>query len=169
MKAKVWVLISAILFLVALVCAETRQEAQEPMPRKEERRATLVRKDLLQPTKKQLSPPLRNIFTRQRISSSGEGSGYLGTEQRASGQGTPFQPGSENRNAEISIDVKYIGYVHSEKRVIALIIFGGETYAVESGDMLEGGIHIGEITPDDVEVIGPDSEPNKVKLEGEKP
>jgi hypothetical protein len=168
MKAKTWELVSAILFSAVLVCAETRQEAQEPTPRKVKGQTSLVRKDLLQPARRQLSPPLRNIFTRQRISSSGEGSEYLGAEQRLSPGGTPFQPGSENQNEEISINVKYIGYVHSEKRVIALIILGGEAYAVESGDMLEGGIHIGKITPDDMEVIGPDSEPNKVKLEGEE-
>jgi hypothetical protein len=169
MKAKAWVLVSAILFFAVFVCAGSRQEAQESTPRKAKGQTSLVRKDLLQPTRKQLSPPLRNIFTRQRISSSGEGSEYFGEEQRLSPRGTPFQAVSENQNAEISINVKYIGYVNSEKRVIALIILNGETYAVESGDMLEGGVHIGEITPDDIEVIGPDSESNKVKLEGEKP
>jgi len=169
MKAKTWELVSAILFLAVLVCAETRQEAQEPTSRKVKGQTSLVRKDLLQPTQKQLSPPQRNIFTRQRISPSREGSEYLGADQKLSPGGTPFQAGSENQNAEISIDVKYIGYVYSEKKVIALIILSGETFAVESGDILEGGLHIGEITPDDIEVIGPDSESNKVKLEGEEP
>jgi len=169
MKAKTWALVSAILFLAVIVCAETRQETQEPSLQKVKGKTSLVRKDLLQPAQKQLSPPLRNIFTRQRISSSGEESGYFGADQNLSLGESRSQAGPENQNAEISIDVKYIGYVRSEKRVIALIIFGGETYAVESGDMLEGGIHIGEITPDDIEVIAPDSEPNKVKLEGEKP
>jgi hypothetical protein len=169
MEAKMRVLVSALFFLVALICAETRQEAQKTAPQKIKEQTSLVRKDLLQPTRKQVSPPLRNIFTRQSISSSREGSEYLGADQRLSTGRTPFQAGSESQNAEISINVKYIGYVHSEKKVIALIILSGETYAVESGDMLEGGIHIGEITPDDIEVIGPDSESNKVKLEGEKP
>jgi hypothetical protein len=100
---------------------------------------------------------------------SGERPGFFGTVGETSRSGSPIQPGSKNETTEISINVTYIGYVNSEERVIALIILDGETYAVESGDLLEGGIHIGEITPDDIEIIGPDTESNKVKLEGEKP
>lgn len=169
MKAKAWALISTILFVILHVWAAARQEAQEPGSQKTVGQTSLVRKDLLEPSKRQLSPPLRNIFTRQRIIPSGERPGFFGTEGEASPGGTSVRPGSENENTEISINVKYIGYVNSEERVIALIILDGETYAVESGDLLEGGIHIGEITPDDVEIIGPDSGSNKVKLEGERP
>jgi Tfp pilus assembly protein PilP len=169
MKAKAWALVSVSLFLIVLVCAEARQQAQEQDLPKVKGQTGLVRKDLLEPTRKQLLPPQRNIFTRQRIIPSGEGPGFFGTEGEPQRGGTPTQSGSKNENTEISINVKYIGYVNSEQRVIALIIFGAETYAVESGDLLEGGINIGEITPDDIEIIGPDSEPNRVKLEGEKP
>jgi hypothetical protein len=169
MKAKAWALVSTILFLIVLVCAEATQEAQEPSPQKIKGQASLVRKDLLQPTRKRLLPPRRNIFTRQRIIPSGEEGGFSNADRMRSQSETPSQAGSKNDNAEISIDVKYIGYVNSEQRVIALIILSSETYAVESGDLLEGGIQIGEITPDDIEIIGPDSEPKKVKLEGEKP
>ncbi len=168
MKAKAWALVSTILFFTFLVCAETTLEAQEPSPQKI-KQASLVRKDLLQPTRKRLLPPQRNIFTRQRIIPSGERPEFFGTEGEPSRGGTPIQPDAKNENTEISINLKYIGYVNSEERVIALIILDGETYAVESGDLLEGGIHIGEITPGDIEIIGPDSESNKVKLEGENP
>lgn len=162
-------IVSSLLFLSVLVCANTLQKAQEPGPQKTMGQTSLVRKDLLEPTRKQLSQPLRNIFTRQRIVPGGERPGIFGTVGEPSGGGTSTQPGSKSENTEISINVQYIGYVNSEERVIALIILDGETYAVESGDLLEGGIHIGEITPDDIEIIGPDSESNKVKLEGEKP
>lgn len=70
---------------------------------------------------------------------------------------------------EARIDVKYIGYVKSEKRVVALIILEGQTYAVESGDVLEMDVTIGEITPDDMEIIDQGSEPKRINLEGEKP
>jgi hypothetical protein len=169
MEAKTRILISALFFLAVFICAETRQEARKTAPQNAKEQTSLVRKDLLQTARKQLSSPLRNIFTRQSIRSSREGSGDLGADQRLLSGRTPLQAGSESQNAETSINVKYIGYVHSEKKVIALIILSGETYAVESGDLLEGGMHIGEITPDDIEIIGPDSESNKVKLEGEKP
>lgn len=169
MKAKSWILLSAFLFLMVLVCAEAQQQAQEPDLPKVKGQTGLVRKDLLEPTRKRLLPPQRNIFTRQRMIPRGGEEEFFNTERMPSPGGTTFQPGSKNDNAEIAMDVKYIGYVNSEQRVIGLIVLSGEIYAVESGELLEGGIHIGEITPDDIEIIGPDSEPNKVKLEGEKP
>jgi hypothetical protein len=169
MKSKSWILASTVIFLFGFLCAETPQENRKPGAKKIMEQTSLVRKDLLETTKKQLSPPLRNIFTRHRISSRGEEPGLLGAEGEPS-QSSPFiQSGSKNENTEMPINVKYIGYVNSEKRVIALILLDGETYAVETGDMLEGGISVGEITPDDVEIIGPDSDSIKVKLEGEKP
>jgi Tfp pilus assembly protein PilP len=65
--------------------------------------------------------------------------------------------------------VKYIGYVQSGKKVVALIILEGNTYAVESGDVLETGLTIGEITPELMEIFERGSEPRKISLEGEKP
>ncbi len=168
MKTKAVALVSTGLFLIVLVCSGASQETREPSAQKEVP-SSLVRKDLLKPTRKPLSPPLRNIFTRQRVSSSGERGGILGAERQLASGGRTGRAGSNKGNKEFSINVKYIGYVNSEERVIALIILGGEAYAVASGDLLEGGIHVGEITPEDIEVIGPDSESNKVKLEGEEP
>jgi Tfp pilus assembly protein PilP len=65
--------------------------------------------------------------------------------------------------------VKYIGYVKSGKKVVALILIGSETYAVESGDVLEVGMTIGKITPDDMEIFNQGSEPIRINLEGERP
>ena len=65
--------------------------------------------------------------------------------------------------------MKYIGYVKSGNRVVALVIFEGDTYAVESGDVLEMGLTIGDITPDELEIIDRGSEPVRINLEGEKP
>jgi hypothetical protein len=53
--------------------------------------------------------------------------------------------------------------------VVALIILEGNTYAVESGDVLEMGVSIGEITPDYMEINDRGSEPIRINLEGEKP
>ena len=40
---------------------------------------------------------------------------------------------------------------------------------IESGDVLEMDVTIGEITPDDMEIISQGSEPKRINLEGEKP
>ena len=142
-----------------------KEKAQEIKEHK-----SLIRKELLTSLNKTLIPPKRNIFTRQRagaianeISSSGDFQAFQAPGQKKS----PDQ--QETAIEETRINVNYIGYVKSGKRVVALIIFEGETYAVESGDVLEMGLTIGDITPDKMEIINLGSEPIKINLEGEKP
>jgi hypothetical protein len=139
---------------------EKRQEKKE--------RTSLVRKDLLQPTKEPLSPIKRNIFTRGRMAPVEGGDNSILEDFRRPGQkqSPDSQPAEEER---VRIDVKYIGYVQSGEKVVALIILEGNTYAVESGDVLEMGVSIGEITPDDMEIIDRGSEAIRINLEGEKP
>ncbi len=79
-------------------------------------------------------------------------------------------PDQEKAVMEVDrFNVKYIGYVRSGERVVALILLGSKSYAVESGDILETGLTIGEITPDDIEISSQGSEPQRINLEGEKP
>jgi len=142
-----------------------------PQDGKEKRQNSLIMKELLIPPKKSLAPPKRNIFTRQRENSGANEfspSGDFQSAAQTSGQNiSPDQKKSAMEEARIN--VKYIGYVKSGKRVVALIILEGQTYAVESGDILEMGLTIGEITPDDMEIFDQGSEPKKINLEGEKP
>jgi hypothetical protein len=139
--------------------------------RKEKRQNSLIMKELLIPPEKSLAPPKRNIFTRQRANSGANEffpSGDFQSLTQTLGQKiTPDQEKSAMEEARIN--VQYIGYVKSGKRVVALIILEGQTYAVESGDVLEMGVTIGEITPDDMEIIDQGSEPKRINLEGEKP
>ena len=119
--------------------------------------------------KKSLAPPKRNIFTRQRASMGANESSPLGGSQ-SPGQTSrqKISPGQKKAAMEENrINVLYIGYVRSGKRVVALIILEGQTYAVESGDVLETGVTIGEITPDDLEIMSQGSEPRRINLEGE--
>jgi Tfp pilus assembly protein PilP len=132
---------------------------------------SFVRKELLTLPKKSLSPIKRNIFTRQKttaVENEISLSGDFQTPGQASGQ--KISPDKKKPSMEETpINVKYIGYVQSGKKVVALIILEGETYAVESGDILETGVSIGEITPDDMEIFDRGSEPKRINLEGEKP
>jgi hypothetical protein len=134
-----------------------------------EEQKSLIMKDLLKPNKKPLPPPKRNIFTRQRGSSVAE---EFSPQENFSSQGlTTAQKKSPDQKeaaaVETGVNVQYIGYVQSGQRVVALIILGGQTYAVESGDVLESGVTIGEITPADLEITGQGSQPKRIKLEGE--
>jgi Tfp pilus assembly protein PilP len=145
---------------------------QNPKKKKQEKneQISLIRKELLTPSKKYLSPAKRNIFTRQRTAAVENG---IALSSRGGDFQTPGQKKSpaqrESAVEEVQVDVKYIGYVQSGEKVVALIILEGETYAVESGDILETGVSIGEITPDDMEIFERDSEPKRINLEGEKP
>lgn len=142
-----------------------------PQERKEKRQNSLIMKELLMPPKKSLAPPKRNIFTRQRANSGANEfspSGDFQSPAQTSGQ--KISPEKEKSAIEEArINVKYIGYVKSGKKVVALIILEGQTYAVESGDVLDMGVTIGEITPENMEIFDQGSEPKKINLEGEKP
>jgi len=142
-----------------------------PQDGKEKKQNSLIMKELLMPPKKSLAPTKRNIFTKQRANSGAYGfspSGDFQSPAHTSGQ--KISPDQEkSAMEEARINVKYIGYVKSGKRVVALIILEGQTYAVESGDILEMGVTIGEITPDDMEIFDQGSEPKRITLEGEKP
>jgi hypothetical protein len=133
--------------------------------RKEEK--SMVRKDLLISRKKELKPPQRNIFTAGRHRSE---SGELPRQKKIQGLLSEEDLSQKNEEKKEAVfDVKYIGHVFSGKKVVALLIFRGEMYAVEAGDVLETGLTIGEITPGSIQIIGPDSKPVKVRLEGEEP
>lgn len=140
---------------------ENRQKKKEPH--------SLVRRDLLTPTRKFLPAAQRNIFTRQRTASGEEGIPFSG----AADFQTPEQIKSASQPVsaveEVRSIIRYIGYVRSGDRVVALIIVEGNTYAVESGDVLEMGVSISEITPNEIEISDRGSEPVRISLEGEKP
>lgn len=130
----------------------------------------MIRKELLTLLDRTLIPPKRNIFTRQRARAIANEISSFEDSQTFQTPGLKKPMGQrETVTEEARINVKYIGYVKSGKRVVALILFEGNTYAVESGDVLEMGLTIGDISPDGMEIIGKGSEPTRINLEGEKP
>ena len=50
-----------------------------------------------------------------------------------------------------------------------LIVYQGETLAVEEKDILDSRITVGAITPDEIELVGPDSQIKKYSFEGDNP
>ena len=66
------------------------------------------------------------------------------------------------------LNIRYIGYIVSDEKIVALIIFDGNTLAVEKGEMINKKVKVGKITPEEIEFIGPDSEKRKYSLEGVK-
>jgi hypothetical protein len=78
------------------------------------------------------------------------------------------QPPATEITPEFFINVKYIGYVRTPKKIVGLIMYEGMAVAVYSGEIIAEGMQIGEITAETIEIIGPNSFRQKVPLEGDQ-
>lgn len=160
MKTKVLFFVILVFVVVSLATTGLADKKQEE---KDLQGKSLILKGLLQTKNEDLPPPRRNIFSPASVSS------------------TPvllpsvFKQGEEGPEGELtgaffrtSIKLRYIGYVDSDQKTIALVIFEGQAMAVAEGEMIREGIKVEKITPSEVEIIGPDSEKRKFPLEGEE-
>ena len=168
MKARIpvvafFVLAAGIFMYSGMTLQEKRGGAQE-----RQEMESLIKKELLAFHNQPFPAPQRNIFVRQRISDQRNEISPLtpGNFQMPDTADSPVQEQTEAINVEFNLN--YIGYVKSGDRVVALILLEGESYAVESGDVLESGLTVGEISPDDIEIIGSDSISRRIMLEGEQ-
>jgi multidrug efflux pump subunit AcrA (membrane-fusion protein) len=70
----------------------------------------------------------------------------------------------------VTVNLRYIGYIESVKsprRLTALIILEGQAIPVREGEVVSEGVKIGKISPQEIEVILPDSSTRTFSLEGE--
>jgi hypothetical protein len=173
MKIKLCLLLTVLLWTSGILQPSESFQNQKEKQQKKEENVSLLRKDLLVPSKKSFPPPKRNIFLRQRkMVAGGEVDPSTGIpipgQQRSTAQSESVAR-QKSAAERVQSNVKYIGYVQSGKKVVALIILGGDSYAVQSGDVLDTGLSIGEITPDEMEIFDRGQEAIRIKLEGEKP
>ena len=126
----------------------------------------LIRKDLLLREKMELGNPVRNIFTlRRSVSREIERNPV---KLRQNQQQNPTLPGKHEASSSLPLNIRYIGYVISDDKMVALIVFEGDALAVEKGEVISEGVKIGKITPEEIEIIGSDSQKRRYYLEGEK-
>lgn len=159
-----------LLLLVAFAAlslqAHIRQETLEKEKNGEGNpRVSFIRMDLLRAEKKPLSPAPRSIFTARSTESPGIDSARLQEEVERIEEAGGIQ---RNQSGEY-LDLRYIGYVRSGTKIVALVIFQGEALAVAEGEMIVEGITVKKIGLEEIEVIGPDSKPSMFSLEGELP
>ncbi|MFC2169095.1 hypothetical protein ACFLRM_00820 [Acidobacteriota bacterium] len=124
---------------------------------------SLIRKDLLLRESRTLKTPRRNIFSPRKSNTIMSVQGEEGFQQSIQGG----QAVSENIDLPPVYNLRYIGFINSGQKIVALIIFEDEALAVEKGEILFGGAEVSEITPELIEIITPDSEKRKYSLEGE--
>lgn len=132
----------------------------------EKEKKSLIRKDLLQTQSGEMGLPKRNIFSPQSSSRSQVGASFVASQKPQLGFEDEEQEEAQTPPT-ININLRYIGFIESPRKMIGLIILEGQAIAVAEGEVVSEGIRIGKITPQDLEVIMPDSMTRKFSLEGE--
>jgi hypothetical protein len=123
----------------------------------------IVRKDLLVFGKGQILPPRRDIFRPS----------YYGTP--ASGPMMAMRPALKPKTPKVEeppafvLNLVYVGSVRSGGKIMALVIRDGQTMPVAEGDEVVAGYKVVRITPDEIEIEGPNSERKTFSRQGDRP
>lgn len=144
-----------------MVIGEEKISKEKPELKAEK---SLIRKELLFVERKELKPPRRNIFSLRSSGIREEESEAFEVPQGPQEAGTD----SENEALLSSFSLRYIGYIDSGQRIVALIIFEGQAVAVEKGERISEQLQVGKITTKEIEIIGPGAEKRTYSLEGEE-
>ena len=132
----------------------------------------LVRIDLLKGEKATLPPPSRNIFSR-RLTTSGTQDLNVANPQSGSAQpqteaGADAGATAVEQAAVAAVDLKYIGYILSGEEVVGLVVYAGETTAVEKGDWIDDRFRVNSISREEISILGPDTKEKIFSLEGDQ-
>jgi hypothetical protein len=166
---KIRVSITGTFLALALVLSSVALQNQKGDP-EEAVKSSYIRKDLLQipAAEEDLQTPLRNIFSPRRPGSPGMGREYGGVSPDNPGMETADEePDAEEEDFSDVIDIRYIGYIRSQARTVALIFLDGEAMAIKAGEIVGEDVRILKISPTELEYAGPDSLTKSVSLEGE--
>ena len=127
---------------------------------------SLIRKGLLLREKIELGNPARNIFTLRRLA--GRTTERDPVKPQQNQQRNSTLPNTHEASSSLPVNIRYIGYVISDNKIVALIVFEGNALAVERGEVISEGVKIGKITPEEIEIVGSDSQRRRYYLEGER-
>ncbi len=161
-----------LLWSMFFIQAQERKAAEgKALPQKAI--SSLIRMDLLPKEGISPSPPERDIFS--PYSTFNELARTPSGREEGGRPSSITSGGSAEENLEPglswvghSLTLRYIGYVHSPQKTVALIFLGGLALAVEEGDLIEAEVRVEKITPEELVVVGPNGEKRSLSLEGEK-
>jgi hypothetical protein len=158
-----------LLYLAVGVFPGPPQQKAQAKKKDERVRQRLIRKDLLEREAEPLKPPLRNIVAPQRpgAGQNRPGAQGPGIQDDNSGEQAAEQGEEAEETQSVVYDLRYIGYVRSTERTVAVVVFEGETLAVKPGDLISSGVTILKITPEEIVFQGTDAVSRTVSLEGE--
>ncbi len=140
--------------------------AGETKPAPAQARKPLVRLDLLQLTPPALSAERRNIFVAGAPSLAGQAQGEESDAEAQADEETPILGGGEAAAPGEDFVLQYVGYVHSPRGVIGLVIVQGTAQAVAQGEPLQPGYTATRVTDKEIEVTGPDGKARIYPLQG---
>ncbi len=163
MRAKGTIALVLVLFLAGVFCLWGQQEKGPDEKKETEEAKSLIRKDLL--IKKEDAPqrPRRNIFSPRGTAVREEDVATLISPREIQEQ----EAMTDEETSFFDVSLRYIGYIDTGQRIVALIIFEGEAIAVEEGEMISEQFKVGEVTRDTLSIVGPGDEIKEFLLEGE--
>lgn len=161
-EKRVWAFLF-FFFCVAFWMMNGKERIDREKPESEAKKS-LIRKELLFTEKKELKPPRRNIFSPRSSGIREEAPEALRTSRGLQETGDDF----EDDASLPSFNLRYIGYIDSGQRIIALVIFEGQAMVVEEDERISEQLQVGKITTKEIEIIGPGAERRKYSLEGEE-
>jgi hypothetical protein len=147
------------------------QAASKQAASKAERPAALIRRDLLAAPRPEPAASRRDLFL------PGAATPVAADAGRPTPAGSGSAPGaipgtlgaaSAAQSAD-DLQIRYVGYVQSDRGTIALVIIDSLPLAVAEGEDVRPGWRIAKIAPDRLEVAGPDGVLKPVLREGELP
>lgn len=141
---------------------ETPKPVPVPTPAAKDAKP-LIRRDLLNFGQGEIAPSRRDIF-RPR------------TYPRPAAPQVPSVtaparklPGTAVVQPAFTLSLVYVGSARSAGKIIALVLVDGQTTPVAEGDEIAPGYKVVRVTPDEIEVEGPNSERKTFSRQGDRP
>jgi len=122
---------------------------------------SLIRKDLLVKPRPAEVRPRRNIFVR---------GGGAAVEPGPPANLAPPQAETPSDKAvpeSVGPDIRYIGFVTTARKIVGLVLVNGQALAVAGGDRLAGDYTVLKISPETLELAGPDGQTKTISIKGE--
>jgi hypothetical protein len=160
------------LFAISVLSSRAAAQAEDPIV-SGKGKSGLVRMDLLRLSRGESSPFRRNLFAPGPAYGTPTPPGVPVSQIPTEGlESQDFQPTGEDVPTEVvtpafNINLRYIGFIVSARRLVALILLDGQAFAVAEGEVVSEGVRIGKISVEEIEVVLPDSSTRKFSLEGE--
>lgn len=122
---------------------------------------SLIRKDLLVKPRPAEVRPRRNIFVR---------GGGAAVEPGPPANVAPPQvetPSDKAVPESVGPDIRYIGFVTTARKIVGLVLVNGQALAVAEGDRVAGDYTVLKISPETLELAGPDGQTKTISIKGE--